>query len=118
MVRIVSCNRSLGSARRPPVNRVVASLALGLVFACVVSWMPNATSESGGAAYAQTQKKKAKAAPPPKTAPKGPPKRIPYAADDAAAAIVPGFPNVRAWGDTAEDFRKILPSSNGAWLAM
>src|SRR5262245_10461223 len=80
--------------------------------------MPNATSESGGAAYAQTQKKKAKAAPPPKTAPKGPPKRIPYTADDAAAAIVPGFPNVRAWGDTAEDFRKILPSSNGAWLAM
>ena len=97
------------------MNRVVASLALGLIFACVVSWMPNATSESGGAAYAQTQKKKAKAkqaATPPKIAPKGPPKRIPYTAEDAAAATVPGFANVRGWGDTAEDFRKMLPPTN------
>ena len=75
-----------------------------------------------GAAYAQTQKKaKAKAkqaATPPKTAPKGLPKRVPYTAEDAAAAIVPGFPDVRAWGDTAEGFQKMLPPTNGPWLAM
>jgi hypothetical protein len=102
------------------VNRVVASLALGLSFACVASWLPVATSDFGGAAYAQTQKKaKAKrAATPPKVEAKGSPKRIPYTAEDQAAATVPGFPNVRVWGDTAEDFQKVLPSTKGPWLAM
>ena len=104
------------------MNRVVASLALGLIFACLVSWVPITTSDSTGAAYAQTQKqtqKKAKrAATPPKVEPKGPPKRIPYTAEDQAAATVPGFPNVRAWGDTAEDFQKVLPATKGPWLAM
>ena len=99
------------------MNRVIASLALGLIFACVVSWLPSpVTPDSTGAAYAQTKKKKAKA--PPKIAPKGPPKRIPYTAEEAAAAIVPGFPDVRAWGDTAEGFKKMLPPSSGPWLAM
>ena len=104
------------------MNRVVASVALGLIFACLVSWLPVATSNSTGTAFAQTHKKaKAKAkrpATPPKVEAKGPPKRVPYSAEDAAAATVPGFPNVRVWGDTAEDFQKILPSSNGPWLAM
>ena len=35
-----------------------------------------------------------------------------------AAAVVPGFPDVRVWGDTVEDFRKVLPPNNGPWLAM
>lgn len=106
------------------MNRAVTSLALGLIFACVMSWMPIATPDLGGVAYAQTQKKakakpKAKqAATPPKTAPKGLPKRPPYTAGDAAAAIVPGFPDVRAWGDTAEGFQKMVPPTNGPWLAM
>ena len=42
----------------------------------------------------------------------------PYTADDAAAATVPGFPDARVWGDTAEGFQKVLPPTNGPWLAM
>jgi patatin-like phospholipase len=113
------------------VNRVVASLALGLIFACLMSWTSPSifTADGTGVAHAQTQKArtkaKAKTRPaqtttkaPPKTAPKGPPKRIPYSADDAAAAIVPGFPDARVWGDTADGFQKILPTAKGPWLAM
>lgn len=112
------------------MNRVVASLALGLMFACFVSWPapPVLVSDNAGTAYAQTQKAKAKAKvrtttktppkTPPKTTPKGPPPRIPYTADDQAAATVPGFPDARVWGDTAEGFQKVLPPAKGPWLAM
>ena len=108
------------------MNRVVASLALGLMFACFVSWPapPVLVSDNAGTAYAQTQKAKAKAKvrtttkTPPKTAPKGPPPRIPFTADDQAAATVPGFPDARVWGDTAEGFQKVLPPAKGPWLAM
>lgn len=97
------------------MNRVV-TLAKGLIFLCFLSWsaLPILTLDS--AAQAPAQKAKAKA--PPKIAPKGPPPRIPFTADDQAAAAVPEFPEARIWGDTVEDFTKVLPSSNGAWLAM
>jgi hypothetical protein len=107
------------------VNRVVASLAVGLISACVVSWptLPVFTSQSAGAAHAQTAKAKTKAKQAgtkaaPKIAPKGPPPRIQYTADEAAAAVVPGFPDARVWGDSLEDFKKVLPPNSGPWLAM
>ena len=109
------------------MNRVVASLAVGLISASVVSLpaLPVFTSDSAGVAQAQTPKAKAKtkakqagtkAAP--KIAAKGPPPRVQYTADDAAAAVVPGFPDARVWGDSIEDFRKVLPPNSGPWLAM
>jgi hypothetical protein len=112
------------------VNRLAASLALSLIFTSFVSCpLPEAlTGDNAGMAYAQTQQSKAKPKAKPKTkakqtvepkaTKKGPPPRIPFTAADQAAAVVPGFPDVRAWGDTAEGFRKVVPSSNGAWLAM
>ncbi len=41
------------------MNRVVASLAVGLISACVVSWpaLPVFTSDAAGVAHAQTQRK-------------------------------------------------------------
>lgn len=109
------------------MNRVVASLALGLTAACLVAWSTPPLVTSGvGSAHAQTQQKakpktKAKQATTktaPKVAPKGPPPRIPYTAEDAAVAVVPGFPEARVWGDTIADFQKVLPPTSGPWLAM
>ena len=115
------------------MNRVVVALASGLIVAGIVFWpsLPVVTLESAGAAYAQaqTQKAKAKAQPKtkakqtgikaaPKVSTKGPPKRIPYTAEDAAAATIPDIPDARAWGDTAEDFQKVLPPASGPWLAL
>lgn len=110
------------------MNRVVATLALGLIIVGVVSlpappiWAP----DNAGAAFAERSKARAKSKAKPskqtdaKQAPerKGPPPRIPATAADQAAAEVPGFPGVRAWGDSAADFQKVLPQSNGPWLAM
>jgi Patatin-like phospholipase len=109
------------------VNRAVTSLALGLFVACLASWPTSSiVTTDAGLAYAETQKGTPKAkvkrrpskAAVPKTTPKGPPPRIPYTADEAAAAVVPGFPDARVWGDTVADFRKVLPSNSGPWLAM
>jgi hypothetical protein len=72
------------------VNRVVASLAFGLIVAGFVfgTTLPVFTSNGAGTAYAQTQKAKAKAKAKtktkakqaaPKAGPKGPPPRIPAA---------------------------------------
>jgi predicted patatin/cPLA2 family phospholipase len=110
--------------------RRVAALAVGLAFAVVASSVPAApiTSDNAGAAYAQAQPKP-KAKPRPKAKPKAKPQpqpvakktlppRVPFTQEDQAAAVIPGFETVRVWGDTAEDFRKVLPASKGPWLAM
>jgi hypothetical protein len=105
--------------------RAIASLALGAAFACCVAWpMPSAwTSPDSGSAHAQTRKKTKPKPRPAKPAPKvvqkkGPPPRIPFTVEDQAAAVVPGFPDARVWGDTAADFQKVLPAARGPWLAM
>jgi predicted acylesterase/phospholipase RssA len=125
---------STWAAARHEFRKRGASLALGLLFACFVTWpTPSALTSrdaglgqgsAPGSAQAQTEKKgvkakaKAKQAAPKVAAPKGPPKRIPYTAEDAAAAVVPGFPDARVWGDDAADFQKVLSPSSGPWLAM
>jgi Patatin-like phospholipase len=108
------------------VNRVVATLALGLITVGFVSMPapPVLAPDHAGAAFAERSKARAKskAKPSKQTATqperKGPPPRIPATAEDQAAAVVPGFPGVRVWGDTAADFQKVLPQTSGPWLAM
>jgi hypothetical protein len=100
---------------------------LGLFFASYASW-PVLAPDHAGVAFAEPQKAKAKprakAKPSKQTAApkmperKGPPPRIPATAEDQAAAVVPGFPDVRAWGDTADGFEKVVPKTSGPWLAM
>jgi hypothetical protein len=111
-------------------QRSAAALALGLVFAVVAVAPPGPTglSKGDGSAFAQTQSKpKPKPRPRPKAKPKpaakqaqkkGLPPRVQFTQEDQAAAIIPGFENARVWGDTAADFRKLLPSSKGPWLAL
>lgn len=46
------------------------------------------------------------------------PARVPFDRDDEAAAVVPGIPDARAWGDSEDDFAKLLPTERGPWLAI
>ena len=46
------------------------------------------------------------------------PTRPSFTAEDQAAAVVPGIPDARAWGDSEDDFARLLPSASGPWLAM
>ncbi len=65
----------------------------------------------------------AKSAPVPSTPtaqsnPKQPAERPPFTVEDDADAIVLGIPDARAWGDSEDDFARLLPKANGPWLAM
>jgi len=50
--------------------------------------------------------------------PKNPVERTPYDEQDAEAAVVPGFPGVRFWGDSFGAFADALPPQRGPWLAL
>jgi len=57
-------------------------------------------------------------APEPDAPPSGPPERLRYAAADQAAATVPGFPGVRFFGDSSEEFLRAVQGTSGAWLSL
>jgi Patatin-like phospholipase len=44
--------------------------------------------------------------------------RIPYTEQERAAAIVPGMPGVRLWGDSYEAFAAAVPNQKGPWLIL
>jgi len=101
-------------------TRAVASLATGIIVVCALAWpLPTPFSPDQGAAFAQAKKRL-----PQKAAPKGVPKqpelpaRTPFTLEDQLAAKVPGIPDARAWGDSATDFARLLPSASGPWLAL
>jgi len=51
-------------------------------------------------------------------APHAPPSRTPFTAAEDAAAVVPGMPDARFWGDSATDFNRALPPQPGPWLIL
>jgi len=68
---------------------------------------------------APRQDAKKPAEPPPQEAgPKRPPPRIPFTAEEDAAAIVPGMPEARFWADSETDFKNALPEQPGPWLVL
>jgi predicted acylesterase/phospholipase RssA len=41
-----------------------------------------------------------------------------FSLEDEATAVIPGIPDARAWGDSEDEFARLLPTVNGPWLAM
>jgi patatin-like phospholipase len=91
--------------------RILAGFAVGLM---VCALAPSAPPLEWASAHAQAKKK----GPQPKVLPKGPPERTPFTVDDDLAAVIPGIPDARAWGDQATDFVRLLPQTSGPWLAI
>jgi len=46
------------------------------------------------------------------------PARPEFTLEDENDATVLGIPDVRAWGDSEDDFKRLLPTAPGPWLAM
>jgi hypothetical protein len=44
--------------------------------------------------------------------------RPPFTVEEQAAAMVPGIADARVWGDSEQDFRRVLPQAGGPWLAV
>jgi hypothetical protein len=46
------------------------------------------------------------------------PARPSFSLEDEAAAVVLGIPDARAWGDSEDEFARLLPKVDGPWLAL
>ena len=107
----------------------VAGLALGAFLVAGLPfepWPVQALGQTGAAAPKQVPKQLKKKAPAAKGAPKagGPaetnakPARPSFGLEDEADAVVLGMPEARAWGDSEDEFARLLPKAEGPWLAM
>jgi hypothetical protein len=94
---------------------------------CILRWTVCACAAvaiavaSSGSSFARTQDKKTpqpETAPPPAGQQSKPPPRTPFTGADDAAAIIPGIPDARFWGDSVADFERALPSQAGPWLIL
>jgi len=101
-----------------PHFRPVASTAARLIASASVisalAWPVLHMSAFGAdTAYAQSKKNPPKAKQLPKDQP-----RTPFTLEEQNAAVIPGIPDARVWGDSETDFQRVLPTVNGPWLAL
>ena len=99
--------------------RIFAALAVGLML-CTLSL--GSAPLGHASAHAQTLAAKAKKriekkTPEPRPAAKEH-ERTPFTTEEDDAAIIPGIPDARVWGDSATGFARFLPQANGPWLAI
>jgi hypothetical protein len=97
--------------------RILAAFAAALI-ACTVSLSsPSLEWPSAHAQQLVELKKKERKAPAAKDAPKDQQERTPFTVEDDNAAVIPGIPDARVWGDST-DFARLLPAASGPWLAI
>jgi predicted acylesterase/phospholipase RssA len=111
---------------------MVAGLTIGAVLVArlpLEPWPVQAaaqTATSAGKPVVKQQPKKKTTAPTVRGAPKaGPsgdanakPARPAFSLEDEAEAVVLGIADARAWGDSEDEFARLLPKVQGPWLAM
>jgi Patatin-like phospholipase len=91
-----------------------------------VQAMAQTGAQTGAPAPKQAAKQPKKKAPAAKTAPKAnppadanaKPARPTFSLEEEADAVVLGIPDARAWGDSEDEFARLLPKIEGPWLAM
>jgi Patatin-like phospholipase len=109
-----SCKTSARRARSESnlhTLRIFAGLAI-VVMVCALA--PASSPLGWTSAHAQVKKK----GPPTKQAPKPEPERTPFTVEEQEAAVIPGIPDARVWGDSGTDFVRLLPPASGPWLAV
>jgi Patatin-like phospholipase len=98
--------------------RICAAFAAGLMLCTLAVSSPPLERASAQTLAAQAKKKVQKKAPPAAAAPKEQAERGPFTVEEDDAAVVPGIPDARAWGDSETDFARLLPQASGPWLAI
>ena len=97
--------------------RIFAALAVGLMV-WTVSSPPLEWATAHAQKPAQVKKKVDRKSPAPKDAQKDQQERTAFTAEDEDAAIIPGIPDARVWGDSETDFARLLSGASGPWLAI
>jgi hypothetical protein len=99
--------------------RLLACCCTGLLVCAALEASPLALTRADAQQATQSRKKVERKSPPAKEPQrKEPQARTPFTAGEAAAAVIPGIPDARAWGDSETDFARLLPQASGPWLAI
>jgi Patatin-like phospholipase len=110
-----------------PFNATAGSLAVAILAICAVlvthapfvPWPTAAQAQSAKQVEKQPKKRApAKPAQPKAGSAAAIKTRAPFTAEDAEKAVVLGLPDARAWGDSEDEFARLLPTASGPWLAM
>lgn len=99
--------------------RIASAVAAGLLLCTVAtSFAPSEWASAHAQRLAEARKKVERRAPAPKDAQKQQTERTPFTAEEEDAAVIPGIPDARVWGDSAAGFARLLPTTAGPWLAI
>jgi hypothetical protein len=96
--------------------RLIAGCAFALAACALVVGTPPLAPAHAQQGKKKVERKVERKGPP--APPKEPEARAPFTADDEQAAIIPGIPDARAWGDSETEFARLLPTASGPWLAL
>ena len=99
--------------------RIASAFAAGLL-ACTVltSFAPFEWASAHAQKLTEARKKAERKTPAPKETQKEQQERTSFTVEEENAAVIPGIPDARVWGDLAADFARLLPAASGPWLAI
>ena len=97
--------------------RKCSGVAAGLIAVFLLACPQFEGSQAQAQTHAAKKKAERKAAAP-KGAAERQEERATFTAQDEDAALVPGIPDARVWGDSDREFARLLPAVNGPWLAI
>ena len=98
--------------------RKCSGFAAGLIAIFLLACPHVEWSQAQAQTHAAAKKKAERKAAAPKGAPERQEERTTFTVQDEDAALIPGIPDARVWGDSESEFARLLPQASGPWLAM
>ena len=98
--------------------RICSGFAAALICMALLACPPLEWAAAQAQTHAAAKKKGERKAATPKAAPQQQEERAPFTAQDEDAAVIPGIPDARVWGDSDSAFARLLPQASGPWLAI
>ena len=98
--------------------RKCSGFAAGLIAIFLLACPHVEWSQAQAQTHAAAKKKAERKAAAPKGAPERQEERTTFTVQDEDAALIPGIPDARVWGDSESEFARLLPPASGPWLAI
>src|SRR5262245_23013313 len=98
--------------------RIVSALAAALICVALLESPLLDWTSAQAQTHAAAKKKGERKAATPKAGAQQQEERAAFTAQDEDAAVIPGIPDARVWGDSDSAFARLLPQASGPWLAI
>ena len=98
--------------------RIVSTLAAALICVALLESPLLDWTSAQAQTHAAAKKKGERKAATPKAGAQQQEERAAFTAQDQDAAVIPGIPDARVWGDSDSAFARLLPQASGPWLAI